>query len=293
MANKAKWKCIIPHCPSPARAPGHYFPKNKELMKKWLEAVSISWISNLSEEEIKKCRICHLHFDEKSYIFSLHRRRLKHDAIPNQNLEQIRTDDSDQVPLNQVQEANTLENNTQCHEMTQTVETNISPMNLPSTSQVQEENITLENNTHIDQENQRTQPLDLEITMPKSSHLTSRARRPILGGITRKKSLNPIAKEMYNKCRMLTKQNNALRKNHISYKQRLKYATKFTTLHFWKKYSALSNTQKLFIDMQIKNIRKKPKVNFSKFCSKIKSALKSVCNDEHVSVFLENIGIDS
>lgn len=45
--------------------------------------------------------------------------------------------------------------------------------------------------------------------------------------------------------------------------------------------------------MQIKNRRKKAKVNFSTFCTKIKLALKSICKDDHVSVFLENIGIDS
>ncbi|XP_039302379.1 uncharacterized protein LOC113005602 [Solenopsis invicta] len=254
MANKVGWKCIIPHCSSPARAPGHYFPKNNLLLKKWLEAISIPWISNLPAEEIKKCRSCH--FNENSYIFSLHRRRLKHNAIPNQNLI-IRTDESDQVSqLNQIQEIS---------EIIETVEADISPsMNLPSTSQVQEENITLENHVNIDEEQQTTQPFNLSVTMSKSS--ISRIHRLILSNITRKKSLNPIAKEMYDKCRMLTKQNNALRKNLISYKQRLKYATKFTTLNFWKKYSALSNTQKIFIDMQIKNIRKKP--NFFKILYK-------------------------
>ncbi|XP_039310571.1 uncharacterized protein LOC120358895 [Solenopsis invicta] len=256
MANKVGWKCIIPYCSSPARAPGHYFPKNNLLLKKWLEAISIPWISNLPAEEIRKCRICHLHFNENSYIFSLHRRRLKHNAIPNQNLI-IRTDESDQVSqLNQIQEIS---------EIIETVEADISPsMNLPSTSQVQEENITLENHVNIDEEQQTTQPFNLSVTMSKSS--ISRIHRLILSNITRKKSLNPIAKEMYDKCRMLTKPNNALRKNLISYKQRLKYATKFSTLNFWKKYSALSNTQKIFIDMQIKNIRKKP--NFFKILYK-------------------------
>jgi len=77
------WKCVIPHCKSRARAPGHYFPKDTKLRKKWIKAISMS---HVPDEKIKKCRICHLHFDESSYVINLQRRRLKIDAIPNQNL---------------------------------------------------------------------------------------------------------------------------------------------------------------------------------------------------------------
>ncbi|KYN06822.1 hypothetical protein ALC62_02205 [Cyphomyrmex costatus] len=50
MATKTDWKCIILGCKSPAKSP---------------------------------------HFNEYSYIFSLSRKRLKHNAIPSQNLSSV------------------------------------------------------------------------------------------------------------------------------------------------------------------------------------------------------------
>jgi len=37
--------------------------------------------------------------------------------------------------------------------------------------------------------------------------------------------------------------------------------------------------------MQMKNVTKKRKVHSSTFCTKIKSALKSIYKDKHVSIF--------
>lgn len=299
MTHKIGWKCIIPGCTSPAKAPGHYFPKNKEVLKKWLETISVPWVSNLPEGEIRKCRICHLHFSDTSYIFTINRRRLKHDAIPNLSIETIESDIS-QPTMSQVQESNITAETISQPTTSQVEESNITSETIsqPITSQIQENNTTLETNINIDilerETQQETQQLNPDIvTTPKSTHCTKHVHRNILGSVTRQDHLTPKAKKLYFISRACKKQNNALRRTLIHYKQRMKTATKFASLSFFKQYLALSNTQKMFIDMQIKNRRKKSKVNFSMFCTKIKSALKSICNDEHVSIFLENIGIDS
>jgi len=293
MANKISWKCVITGCTSPAKAPGHYFPKNKELMKKWLKAISIPWMSNLSENEIRKCRICHLHFSENAYIFTLNRRRLKHNAISTENLSTGTTEihDTSQFSMSEVQEKNTtFKINMQCNESIERIGNDISQ---PSTSQVHEKDSVLETNINIDMLENKTQQearqCDSEIlNTPKRFN-----RRTILDNITRKDHLTPIAKRLYIKSRTFQKQNNILRRKLVHYKHRLKYATRFSSLTFFKKYSTLTNTQRMFIEMQIKNLNKKSKVNFSAFCTKIKSALKSICNDKHASIFLKNIGIDS
>lgn len=246
---------------------------------------SINPISNLPENDIRKLRICHLHFNENAYIFSLNRRRLKHDAIPTKNLPTRRIENISQPSTSQVQETNAFEINVQYHEDTE----NISQ---PTTSQdiVLEKNIdnTLEKNSQ-----QVVQHINLEIlNTPKKSN-NKKHFRSLLGNITRKNQLTPIARQLYAKSSIIQKQNNNFCRNLLHYKRRLKYATKFSNLTFFKKYSTLSYTQKMFIEMQINNCNKKSKVNFSIFCTKIKSALKKICNDEHASIFLENIGINS
>lgn len=159
MANRITWKCIIPGCTSPARAPGHYFPKNKELREKWVEAISV----NLPDEKIQNCRICHLHFDKNSYVFTIQRRRLKYDAIPTRNLSiTVNETDISQCNTSTILEEGTFEMDTQYDEMTETVAT---PSFLDiyksfiSNSAVKEENAILENNVNIEEEKQQeTQP---------------------------------------------------------------------------------------------------------------------------------------
>lgn len=331
MASK-NWKCVIIGCTSPAKAPGHYFPKNKELMKKWLEAISIPWLSNLPENEIRKRRICHLHFNENDYIFTLNRRRLKHNAIPynlqgnvienncqllpninqasmnqpstsqKENTFEIQYDENIEIIESEfnMKEYNTNqehEENIQEMQLNKNVETVKSVSNTTkesSMSQVHEKDTLLENNILQKETQQKAQQFsNIQIlNTPKQSNNINH-HRSILGSITRKAHLTPTARKLYEKSKVFKKQNSILRRNLIHYKSRLKYATKFSSLLFFKKYSALSYTQKMFIEMQIKNLNKKSKVNFSAFCIKIKSALKSICRNKHLSIFLENIGIDS
>ncbi|KYN06212.1 hypothetical protein ALC62_02851, partial [Cyphomyrmex costatus] len=142
-----------------------FFPKNKQLMKKWLEAISVLWVSNLPEEEVQKYRICYLHFGENSYIFTLHRRRLKHDAIPTQNLSIITNVPGISSQLNsiQVQEENVFEINTQYNEMAATITTD-SSLDTCQSNANQEESTVLKSNVNIKKEiRQETQPCDLGI----------------------------------------------------------------------------------------------------------------------------------
>lgn len=232
------WKCVIAGCSSPAKAPGHFFPKNKEIRKRWLESLSMPWLSNLPEEEIRKCRICHLHFSENSYIFTLNRRRLKYDAIPTENLSNEIIETS-QTNTSQIEKLNSATIDIYQPSTSKVQAENRTDIFQPSTSQVQEEN-TSRINMNIEKEAQEFDPEILKT--PESFHRVKHVRRNILDHITRKDHLTPIAKKLYTKSRTFQIQNNALRRNLIHYKQRLKYATKFSSLTYFKKYSALTNT---------------------------------------------------
>ncbi|KYN18388.1 hypothetical protein ALC57_09329 [Trachymyrmex cornetzi] len=158
MATKIGWKCIIPGCKSSAKSPGHYFPKNNDIIKKWLEVVSVPWLLNLPEEEIRKCRICHLHFSENSYIFSLNRRRLKHNAIPSQNLSSSRVETDITQPS--TSQESTREIDMQSNEMSETIEIDISQ---PSTSQKSTREIDM-------QFNEISETIEIDISQPNANH---------------------------------------------------------------------------------------------------------------------------
>ncbi|XP_036139614.1 uncharacterized protein LOC118648110 isoform X2 [Monomorium pharaonis] len=86
-----EWICIVPGCKSNSKAPGHFFPKNPKLSQKWKEIVNNSILLNLSSEELTKYRVCHLHFLPEDYIYSLNRRRLKHNSVPRVNISYMHT----------------------------------------------------------------------------------------------------------------------------------------------------------------------------------------------------------
>lgn len=88
---KVEWICIVSNCKSNSRVPGHFFPKNVTLSYKWKEAINNNIISNVSSEELRKYRVCHLHFLLDDYIYSRNRRRLKHNAVPSVNIYNIET----------------------------------------------------------------------------------------------------------------------------------------------------------------------------------------------------------
>lgn len=306
---KFGWKCVIPQCTSNTMTPGHLFPKNKKITNKWLDIISVPELNSLSEEDIRKCKVCHLHFSPESYIFSLNRRRLKHDALPTLNLyhqtediPQPSTNDQDNTILNNSIHLNE-ENVNNIIVEEQHVDTQVEN---PNSSRLPTHTLTVEKEQHIEAQKENTpkssrlptytriieeQHIETQIeNTPKNSHLSVHAKRSILGSVTRKNLLTPKARQLYNKTLTFRKRNIALQSNLLSYKQRLKYATKFSDHIFFKKYQTLTNSQRIFINMQLKNMKKRGKVHFPTFCKSMTSALKSVCG-KHASVFLNNIGL--
>jgi len=63
----------------------------------------------------------------------------------------------------------------------------------------------------------------------------------------------------------------------VNYKRRLKNAKKFADIQFCKQFNSLTPTQRLFFNMQLKNIKYSQKVYFKKLFNELKSLLQSMC----------------
>lgn len=87
---------------------------------------------------------------------------------------------------------------------------------------------------------------------------------------------------------MLAKERNQMKAQVVRYRQRLKDAKKFADTQFCNKFNTLTPTQKLFFNMQLKNVKYSPKVNYKKFFHELKSSLQSTC-PKRSSIYLKNI----
>lgn len=87
---------------------------------------------------------------------------------------------------------------------------------------------------------------------------------------------------------MLAKRSNRMKANIIHYKKRLKDAKKFTNTEFYKKFNRLTPTQRLFFNMQLRNVKPSPKVDFKALFHELKSSLQLTC-PERSSIYLNNI----
>ncbi|XP_036151102.1 uncharacterized protein LOC118648796 [Monomorium pharaonis] len=89
--------CCVPGCTSGVQVPSHKFPRSPSKFKLWLKALHLS--ENIILEK-DKFRICHKHFAENAYIFTLNRKRLKHDAVPTLNLLMSEMSETTQIEIN-------------------------------------------------------------------------------------------------------------------------------------------------------------------------------------------------
>lgn len=284
MMVKVEWICIVPGCKSNSRTPGHFFPKSPILSEKWKEAVNNSTILNVSSEESRKYRVCHLHFLPEDYIYTQNRRRLKHNAVPSVNIcnmqivtgsteiNNANTEINDTSDTTDIQLHLQSKTNTELHLQFQT-----SNEFEPSTSNF----ICVQANMQNDQNN-----ITNKVNSPP------RISKNILGSVTRQCHLTPKAQKIYKKAVTLAKERNRMKRQIIDYKTRLKDAKKLSNTQFCKNFNSLTSTQQLFFNMQLRNTKYAPKVHFKTLFNELKSSLQSTC-PERSSQYLSNISFDS
>ncbi|XP_071639682.1 uncharacterized protein [Temnothorax longispinosus] len=353
---KVEWFCIVPGCKSNSKAPGHFFPKNPTLSQKWKEIVNNSIIFNTSSEDLRKYRVCHLHFLPEDYIYSVNRRILKHNAVPSLNICNAQTVNTEVNDINTTEqhsqsetsiteihlefEANTTDNELHLqsqtsHECNET-STSTTELHLESEANTTDNELHLQSQTshecnetststtelHLESEtnttdnelhsqsqnshefnetstsnficaetsalqNDQNNIADKEVNRPSTPSTPSTSRN-ILGSVTRQCHLTPRAQKLYKKTVKLAKERNRMKRQIIDYKTRLKDAKKFSNTQFYKKFNSLTPTQRLFFDMQLRNTKYAPKVNFKILFNELKSTLKSTC-PERSSQYLNNI----
>lgn len=281
----------MPGCKSNSKVPGHFFPKNPILSVKWKEVVNNSIISNASSEDLRKFRVCHLHFLPEDYIYSLNRRRLKHNAVPSLNICNIQTVNTEINDVNMTEQQSRSEICTT--ELDLESETNTTELHLqPQTSHGSNESHQTCTNDFIREETSALQTdqdnIANEIINRPSTPSTS---RNILGSITRKNHLTPTAQKLYKKAVGLTKERNRMKRQIAHYKIRLADARKFSNTQFCHKFNSLTPTQQLFFNMQLRNTKYNSKVNNEMLFNELKSTLKLIC-PERSSQYLNNISFE-
>lgn len=85
-----KQACIVPRCTSNRRTPSHQFPKDPGRRLLWLKNIKLQNIEHIISEARNNIRICYKHFSEEDYIYSIHRRKLKDDAVPHHNIPEMK-----------------------------------------------------------------------------------------------------------------------------------------------------------------------------------------------------------
>lgn len=81
-----KKACIVPGCTSDFRTPSHVFPKNPVRRFQWLQSLKLEAMEHVISAAGSKTRICYKHFSADDYIYSIHKRKLKYDAVPYNNI---------------------------------------------------------------------------------------------------------------------------------------------------------------------------------------------------------------
>jgi len=291
MMVKVKWICIVPGCKSNSRILGHFFSKNPILSEKWKEAISNNIILNVSSEELRKYRVCHLHFLPEDYIFTQKRRRLKHDAVPSVNIRNMQT----VTGSTEINDANTEINDTNT-KINDTNNTTDIQLHLQSETNTE---LHLQSQTSNEPKPSTSNFICAETNMQNEQNTItnminnpSRISRNILGSVTRQCHLTPKAQEIYKKAVTLAKERNRMKRQIIDYKTRLKDAKKLSNTQFCKMFNSLTPTQRLFFNMHLRNTKYAPKVHFKILFDELKSSLQATC-PERSSQYLSNISFDS
>jgi len=304
MMVKVEWICIVPGCKSNSRTPGHFFPKSPILSEKWKEAINNNIILNVSSEELRKYRVCHLHFLPEDYIYTQNRRRLKHNAVPSVNICNMQT----VTGSTEINDANTEINNTNTEindtnteindTNTEINDTNNTSIQLDLQSQTNTK-LHLQSQTSNEPEPSTSNFICAETNMQNNqNNITNKVNSPskisrnILGSVTRQCHLTPKAQKIYKKAVTLAKEKNRMKRQIIDYKTRLKDAKKLSKTQFCKMFNSLTATQRLFFNMQLRNTKYAPKVHLKTLFDELKFSLQLTC-PERSSQYLSNICFDS
>lgn len=74
--------CCVPGCKSGVNVPSHKFPKNPERCSEWIKSLNLQHLESYCASDLQKYKICHKHFREQDYNYSLHNRVLSSVAVP-------------------------------------------------------------------------------------------------------------------------------------------------------------------------------------------------------------------
>ena len=272
---------MVPGCNSNSSVNKHSFPKNSVRSKKWVQAINNLDLDGLPSNELRQYRVCHIHFAKTAYKSTHIRQLLKDEAVPELLLNMspaaspAGTNDGRDtiidVPEDEQMDV-TLQN--PLIDSINTFEQDISTIYLkvlPSWEDMHKSEAwrpEAPDNNYESPIQHSVQnmllPCSEENSAPKkaiTSTPTTHKKRALLGSVTRRNKLTPVAKRLYTIASTLKKKQ--VKHTHMmgTLKERLQKTEKYMAMVEMKELKSLSKAQLAFVEMQIRNVHKKAKAS--------------------------------
>lgn len=256
--------CVVSSCTSGVKIPAHRFPKNAVISELWVVALKTENLKSIPSNERTKYRVCHKHFSDDAYIYTLKTRKLKKDALPtlnlpieNENIQHTENMDIDMLPTTSVENLEFFPD-VMSLEVTEIQTDNINIMERDKKREENEE-YNIQNEIREEIENVDMAEMRQRSPIPESSV----SRDIILGNKIKKADLTPRAARLYKIVKNLQIRNRYYRKQNTQLKQRLKTLKYSLETNSLNQYKDLSKAQKILIQMQLRTAQQRPRVSKS------------------------------
>ena len=285
---KVDWRCVVPGCNSNSTVKRHSFPQNVLRSEKWVQAINNPNLNGLTSQELSKYKVCQMHFKESAYSSTNVRQILKRDAIPELMLsinscaaspastsdgriltninvedEKMQGDFTIENPLKEFMHNKFLPNYNEIQAICcSNSETRCSNSETRCSKSATEYADAIAAGPSSSVQNPQSPCADSVlkersiISTPKSYE-----RRVLLGSVTRKNKLTPVARRLHNIATTLSKKQSKSMHKLNTLKERLETTEKYMRTVEMKGLKSLSKAQLAFVEMHVRNAHKKAKAS--------------------------------
>ncbi|XP_076283981.1 uncharacterized protein LOC143210729 isoform X1 [Lasioglossum baleicum] len=235
--------CCVPQCSSGVKVSAYFFPKDVEQSESWANEIQCPVILQLTSER-RKYRVCYKHFEETSFLCFAQGKKLKNDAVPTLHLP-VQSEKTEYAHENIEAEeypasATPLRNEDTNHEALIT----------PSIDMVYAE-------TAWDIDGQNEAGPSTSSGQLQQCSTPQKSQNVLLRGM-KKCQLTPTAVRLHSVTKKLLLCNRYANRKREDLKTRLQRARALSESSLINRFENLSDTQKMFIEMQLRTSRSMP-----------------------------------
>ena len=218
----------------------------------WRNVIKNPDLDELPTDLLRNYRVCQLHFSESSYTITSIRRILRNDAV-SELLLNLTSSTQTNINKNSTESLIRVELKEALLDVGTTESPKTSGEGKDSSADLNEDN---DDGSLSEKDIVREGIHNSSCSTPKTSK-----QRAILGSVTRKKDLTPVAARLHGIATNLLKRQSKYVHKLGSFKKRLESAEQFSKGVEMKKLQSLSKEQLAFVQMQIRNVHKKAKAS--------------------------------